>query len=283
MKNTVYKKQMVSKREYELQRRKNARRHRKNYKRRMITFYIFLFFSIFWVSLFFIVHSFFKITKIEIDSGKNYNKDQIKKVAKVEINQNIFKYRSDDIKENLEKKLINVDKAIVTKRLPNKIFISVEDAKPQYVFLYDNRYFIVSKHLKVLQINEKKEDDLNNFNNLMKVEGIKLLDVNQGGFISEDRDKIDVFMKLIKAIDANKFLDIKKIDITKRSDIKLYYQQRITILLGNISQINYKIRFAKHIIDKNLDKNEKGIIDITSVLTNSKVYFSPYKENISGE
>ena len=61
---------------------------------------------------------------------------------------------------------------------------------------------------------------------------------------------------------------------------RVNYQNRIKILLGNIAQVDYKIKFAKRIIDKNIDKNEKGTVDLTSLQSNSKVYFYPYKEHI---
>ncbi|MBP0979497.1 MAG: FtsQ-type POTRA domain-containing protein [Oscillospiraceae bacterium] len=262
----------------EIKRKVNAQKHRRKQKRRLIIFYIFLIISVVLISLFFIIHSFFKISEIKITGSQKYNQQQIKKILDLEVDENIFKYKSDIISKKIKNNLVYIDEANVKKKLPNKIFISLVDATPKYFIKIKDtdRYFILSKNMKILEEKILKNKN-QKIDNLIQILGIDILDNSVGDFILKDDE---IFWGLMESVETNKFKDITKIDITNKSSIKIIYQDRIVILLGKINQIDYKIRFINKIIERNLDKNEKGIIDATSIQKNSKVYFKPYKEPI---
>lgn len=268
---------------YHQSRKVNSKIRRKRRRRKIITFYIFLIVSILFVSIFFVLHNFFQITDIEIKGSKKYSYDQIKKCANLEVGQNIFKHRSNIIVSRLKQKLTYVDDAKVQKNLPNKINISVVDSVPKYLFVFKDGYFVVSKNFKVLEVKKEKFSDKTQFEKLIQINGLHLLEEDVGKFITQDNNKFILLKQLTNALNINKFYGIKKIDLTNRNDIKIKYQNRMTILLGNIEQIDYKIKFAKHIIDKNIDKNEVGTIDATDVLTSSKVYFVPQVEEVKNK
>lgn len=277
MNSTSYKDE---KKYYNQSRKINSKIRKKRRKRKIITFYIFLIINILFISVFFVLHNFFQITDIEIKGSKKYSYDQIKKCANLEVGQNIFKHRSNLIVNRLKQKLTYVDDAKVQKNLPNKIQISIVDSVPKYLFVLRDKYFVVSKNFKILEIKEEKFSDKTQFRELIKINGLSISDEDIGKFITQNNNKFILLKQLTNALNINKFYGIKQINLTNRNDIKIKYQNRMIILLGNIEQIDYKIKFAKHIIDKNIDKNEVGIIDATDVLTSSKVYFIPQVDNV---
>lgn len=277
MNSTSYKDE---KKYYHQSRKINSKIRKKRRKRQIITFYIFLIINILFISVFFVLHSFFQITDIEIKGSKKYSYDQIKKCANLEVGQNIFKHRSNLIVNCLKQKLTYVDDAKVQKNLPNKIQISVVDSVPKYLFVLKDKYFVVSKNFKILEIKEEKFSDKTQFRELIKINGLSLYNEDVGKFITQNNNKFILLKQLTNTLNINKFYEIKQINLTNRNDIKIKYQNRMIILLGNIEQIDYKIKFAKHIIDKNIDKNEVGTIDATDVLTSSKVYFIPQVDNV---
>lgn len=277
MNSTSYK---GEKKYYNQSRKINSQIRKKRRKRKIITFYIFLIINILFISVFFVLHNFFQITDIEIKGSKKYSYDQIKKCANLEVGQNIFKHRSNLIVNRLKQKLTYVDDAKVQKNLPNKIQISVIDSVPKYLFVLRDKYFVVSKNFKILENKEEKFSDKTQFRELIKINGLSISDEDIGKFITQNNNKFILLKQLTNALNINKFYGIKQINLTNRNDIKIKYQNRMIILLGNIEQIDYKIKFAKHIIDKNIDKNEVGTIDETDVLTSSKVYFIPHVDNV---
>lgn len=262
------------KKNYYSQRRNNAIKHRKKKKRRLIIFYLILILSILLIGIFFIIHNFFKITHIEIMGSKKYTQDEIKKIANLNIGQNIFLYRSSTISNTLKSKLVYIDDAQVKKVLPGKILINIVDSKPKYWLKVNDKYLIVNNSMKILEINNTLPNELAE---------IKITDVsnqNIGNIILDDSNKLNILLTLDRVLDKHSLKGVIKIDVTTFSDIKLSYQDRILILLGNIEQIDYKIKFVKSIIVNNIDKNERGIIDAVNVGSTSKVYFSPYKEQL---
>ena len=277
MNSTFYKDE---KKYYHQSRKINSKIRKKRRKRKIITFYIFLIINILFISVFFVLHNLFQITDIEINGSKKYSYHQIKKCTNLEVGQNIFKHRSNLIVNRLKQKLTYVDDAKVQKNLPNKIQISVVDSVPKYLFVLKDKYFVVSKNFKILEIKEEKFSDKTQFRELIKINGLSISDEDVGKFITQNNSKFILLKQLTNALSINKFYGIKQINLTNRNDIEIKYQNRMIILLGNIEQIDYKIKFAKHIIDKNIDKNEVGIIDATDVLTSSKVYFIPQVDNV---
>lgn len=290
----------ISEKDLEIRRKINAQKHRKKQRRKIITFYIFLVISIVLISLFFIIHNFFKISKIEIEGSKKYTYSQVKKILDIKISDNIFRYKSGVISQKIKDRLIYIDEVRVVKKLPNKILITLVDAIPRYFIQINDKYLILSKNMRILEEKEfeKIEDGYvinsvnNNGTNIVKITvnkkdkikqdrtlteilGLYIKDKNIGSFVLE---KNQILSELIKVLEKNQIKDITKIDLTTKSNIKILYQDRINILLGNIDQIDYKIKFIKKIIEKNLDKNTKGILDATSVQKNSKIYFTPDKE-----
>ncbi len=259
---------------YSVQRRVNAKKHRRNKKRKLLLFYTFLIMSIFFIGSFFVVHTFFKISNIEITGTKMYKYEQIKKSANLNIGENIFRYKSDTIKNKLKRNLVYVDDAVVKKSLPNKVCIKIVEAKPSYFFYSNGELFVVSNHMKILGKKEKKPID----SDLIEIRGILVNNKSVGDYILDDNDRLLILGKLNEVFRVNKFKEIKIIDLTNKRNIILDYQNRICILLGNSSQLDYKIKFVKSIIDNNIDKNERGKIDAVNVISTSKVYFSPYKE-----
>ncbi len=270
--------QSTTSKNYEYRRKVNAMRHRKKRQRKLVVFYLFLILAILVVGIYFVVHNFFKVTKIEIYGSNKYTYEQIKKCSKIETNQNIFRYKSETIAKNLKRKLIYIDKVTVKKILPNKISITLVDAKPRYIVTTKDERFVVSRHLKILKKSDLKQSNITS--DLIEITGLSIPNQSVGEFISRDDSKVDILIDLNQSLNNNKFQGVTKINLTNKSNIKIIYKDRITVLLGTFSQIDYKIKFAKHIIDNKLDKNEKGTIDLTSVLKSSKVYYSPYKEPI---
>ena len=272
--------------DYEYRRKINALKHKRKRRRRLAAFYIFLILTIFIVGIYFVVHSFFKLNKVEISGSKKYTYKQVQECAGVEIGQNIFKYKSQTIVNKLKNKLIYIDKVEVKKVLPSKISIVVTDAEPNYFVKEKEDCFVLSKNLKVLEKLSFKDFELsikNSSLDFVKIFGISLTDESVGKFIfdiSSNKEKTNILIILNKALNNNKFKDITQISLVNKNNVKIKYEDRILILLGSWDQMDYKIKFAKHIIDSKLDKNERGTIDLTSVLDTSKVYYYPYKERL---
>ncbi len=71
------------------------------------------------------------------------------------------------------------------------------------------------------------------------------------------------------------FTGLTRIDLNSIVDIRIYVNDRIRIDIGSVTDLKYKLTFAREIIDGQLDKEEKGIVDVKQAGT---AYFRPSDE-----
>lgn len=74
--------------------------------------------------------------------------------------------------------------------------------------------------------------------------------------------------------------DVVAVDVSDIYEITVNYQNRVSILVGTTSDLDYKLRMAKTIIDKQLAKADRGQLDVSNVGSNDsadadRVYFEP--------
>ena len=267
---------------HQIQRILNSKRHKKIRRRKKISFYSFLFVTIIGMGIFFVIHTFFKISQIEISGSEIYTNKQVLEVLNIHKGDNIFKSRSSKYREKLKNNLIYIDDVIVKKKLPNKIYIKIKDSLKKYFIDNGVEKIIISENMKIL-CKVKKEDGNHDIYNLIELKGIKIEGRAVGQVIEDKGNKIIYLKNIIQYLNIYKLKDIRCIDLTSSQNIKMNYQDRITLLLGTAVQLDYKIKFAKNILEKNIDRSEKGIIDLSSADSVSTVYFSPIKDDIINE
>ena len=132
-------------------------------------------------------------------------------------------------------------------------------------------YYLVSDAGRILEsgLSGPKE-------NTFVVTGIDLNGYKNGDFISTDTSPEMETLHTINDICAEMdFTGLTRIDLNSIVDIRIYVNDRIRIDIGSVTDLKYKLTFAREIIDGQLDKEEKGIVDVKQAGT---AYFRPSDE-----
>ncbi len=215
---------------------------------------------------------FFNINKITVTGDAVYSTEEIIRVSDIEIGDNLIFLSKTRLNNKIAEELPYVRSVKVKRRLPSTLELQVTKTEG-YMAIASNGYFtLLDKSGKVL------ERDLETI-------GENIVLANLGEVTSADvgeivvLKEIKVFEKLIKVLaecDNLKIKDITSIDLSDIYNIKLVYQGRITLELGetNDSNLHSKLALGKESIDIQNKENDqyRGTINLT---VDGKGYLAP--------
>lgn len=226
--------------------RKTIRQQRNRY--RLVTFVlvtillaICLFISL---KVLFIVHS------VESVGSERYDREEIVAFCAIPLEENIFAIDTAALETALYENFTYVENAKVQRKLPDKILITVTDSVPTYYA--ENMegqlstYTIYSQNFKKLTVQAAAPDGLM-------------------GLIGnlEDESVQQTINQLIEIIDRNGYSGITALQVYSASDISLVYDDRVTIKIGTMLDIEYKMKMSFHVISNELGREDSGVIDST--------------------
>ncbi|MEG1152783.1 MAG: FtsQ-type POTRA domain-containing protein [Oscillospiraceae bacterium] len=85
-----------------------------------------------------------------------------------------------------------------------------------------------------------------------------------GEYLSkENNETLAMLTSLLEAFELTNFSGVTKIDISDRLNMKIVYQDRLLIHLGNIDNLEYKLNFIKKIKEFEEESNFEGVVDAT--------------------
>ncbi len=216
----------------------------------------------------------FKTEKIQVEGNKYYYDDQIIGFSNVSYQQNIFLAVLGSTPEEITDNLPYIEEASVNFTIPDTITIKVKNATPTYVIKNGKNYIIVSAKGRILDIAD------NNNDKLPQLKCDKLKSTEKGDYVNfSDKNVPDILEQVSNSIKSNELSDITAFDITDTANIKLIYDDRITINIGLPEDIDYKIKTAKIIINEKLDPNNTGTIsgtlDVSACNTTKISHYKP--------
>ena len=111
-----------------------------------------------------------------------------------------------------------------------------------------------------------------------RVRGIELDKPAVGQQISlaeAQKDKQKPLFTILNTASEHAILDkIEQIDINLVFDIRLLWEERFSVVLGTVEQLEKKIRFLGHVVGE-LGETDRGVIDVSDPQT---ARFRPYSE-----
>ncbi|MDR0914692.1 MAG: FtsQ-type POTRA domain-containing protein [Oscillospiraceae bacterium] len=225
---------------------------------------------------------FFKAETIEVSGKTPYKAEEIIAASGLQKGENIF--LAD--KQQAEKKVVDnfpyIESARVNIKIPNGLVIEVTKAKGTYqIDTSAGEFLLISEQGRILESQTERNESL------PLVLGANLKTTQAGKTAEYDDSNVNKILQQVQATLAeNKFEDIRSIDVSNTSAIKLDYDDRILIDLGNITQLDYKIRTAQRIIFDKLDPENTGIIkgelDVSSSYETKKSYFNEETIDLAG-
>ncbi len=243
---------------YEAQRRQEKKRSRRT------AFYVFLFIAITLVFLAVCVSVFLNVEEVTVEGLEKYSYEEIIEYVPINIGDNMFSFKSKDIEADIVRALPYVGSVEIKRDLPTTVVINVIEEKPYFAAELAGDVYLMSSNLKVLE----KITDVENNQEIKDLTTLHLNSVRRcivGSRIEfVDKRTLDALTDLYTCF-ADNYIESKivSVDVRSRFDLYINYEGRFEVYLGDIENIDIKIRFLIGIIDE-LGDDAKGKIDVSN-------------------
>lgn len=217
-----------------------------------------------------LLKNFLGIRNITVNSTAPYSENEIIDASNIKIGDNIIFLNSNSVAKKIYDTFPYVNEISVIKRYPSSIEISVQGSFPSYCFKYGDEFICVSEKDKIL------EKSLEPFPEVLLIEGANISVSDDGKLIYENsgEDK-KLFTEISESFRNHDLNFVKSINISKKDNIEVNYDNRIKIVLGDISDLQYKLSTAREIISTKINASEKGSLNLKNLKKENRSYFIP--------
>ncbi len=206
---------------------------------------------------------FFNINKIVVSGDKVYSDKEIIDASGVNMGDNLIFLSKAELNEEISSELAYVGSAKIKRRLPSTLEIIITKTEPYMSVAKDGYYILLDRNGKVLEKDLETVGENIILANLGEISSIK---VGETIVLKEEK----VFAKLDNVLAECENVGITEITTVDLSDIyniKLVYQGRITLELGETDKENLssKLALGKAAIEKQDEENSlyRGTINLT--------------------
>lgn len=232
------------------------RERQKKMQMRLYVIVIILVVAVIFVILVFNV--FFNIQNVDVEGSTNYTAEEIFKASGITVGDNMLREDIAKCSENITSTLIYIESAEVRKIYPSTIKITVEASVPFANVQMNGGYYLISRGGKIL------EKLTNPKSGIMTITGSEAdITLEPGArFASIDENKNKDIYALLDAFSDHELDNITYIDITDRANVSFVYDSRITVELGVVSDLDYRLNFIAEILHNQLGTGVFGTLRI---------------------
>lgn len=239
----------------------DAQRRQEKKRSRRTVFYVFLFIFVSLIFLAVCAAVFLKIETVNINGNTRYSYEEIRELVNINEGENIYSFDAEENEEAILRSLPYIGSVEIKRDLPTTVEINIVEETPYFAAAIAGDTYLLSSSLKVL---ERVSEDITASTDLtiLKLNNVRRCIV--GEYIEfVDTRTLDAIIDLYKCFKSNYIDDkILSVDVRSRFDIYLNYENRFSVYVGDMEDINVKIRFLVGIIDELYD-NSTGTIDIS--------------------
>ncbi|MDE6763018.1 MAG: FtsQ-type POTRA domain-containing protein [Oscillospiraceae bacterium] len=196
----------------------------------------------------------FNIETAVVIGSSIYTAEEIIGVSGIRGGDNMVRKNLGKAENAITSELVYIEEAKITRKLPSSVEIVIVPCVETASLQDEGGFMIVSETGKILRLSEEPAEDTQVFYGVNPAEELKIGDT----FKSEDEAKTEVIYELM-ALSENQFVsEITSFDVSDRLNISCVYDNRIDIMLGVITDAEYKFRLAKEIISTRISPGAEG-------------------------
>lgn len=224
--------------------RHNFRKRKPLYKRKIIWISIFFFLISYSIFLTLFVFPFFTIKEIEVLGQKNIKKAEII-LGSESLGKNILSASKKKIEETLKRKIGEIEKVKISKRLPNLLLIEVQEREIQAQFCNAECY-LVDQNGILFKKTEKREGLLVFKGNFNKNLNERLV----------EPEKIKSILKIVSIL-SSLDLKVKEVNFLNFAEIDLKIDQDFSIFFDLEKDVEWQIQKLKVLFEKEITKEKR--------------------------
>lgn len=244
----------------------------------------------------------FKISSIQVQTADGtqvaeaggYASEQILQALGVHTEENIFSFDPGQKSKELEKAFPMLEFIHVERQYPGTVVVQVTEARPTYAMQVDGGWLTLSASLKILSKDAAQPAGLAT---LYGGEPVSTTPGEQLDFAaapaassaaaSESADsaasseteaetdqRLESLNTLMSALDSCGMLgDATRIEFADTEEMAFLYQDRISVLLGTLNELDYKLKLAQYVLlnqdGKGCAATDTGLLDLSHLSASS--------------
>lgn len=257
---------------------KGTKRKRKR-KRNLILYYLLILILVAVVMVSLSLTVLFNVSDVAVSGTSAYDDKTIIEYSGLKVGDNLFRSDIKKAEKTIAQHFIYIDTVNVKRVIPDRIVIEITPCEESAVLKVSDKYYKMTSSGKILGETESPDSSL------MMIEGFNPKDIMSGKIAeSEDDGKNEQLRLLLEKIDTTDFENVTQIDITDTYNMKIMYDNRITVELGGKKDLEYKLIYAKELITNKISKVSKGTLFMSNEKSNEASFvlqsdLKKYKEN----
>lgn len=241
---------------------RTTQRRKKNKRKKMII-RLCMCVSFLLIGVVIVLTMFFNIKEITVTGDTAYAQDQIIGSSGVEIGDNLIFISKKKINENITTQLPYVGSVKIKRHLPTGIELQITKTEAVYAIAQNGYFTLLNENGKVLEVNTEFIAENITLLNLGNV-----LSANVGQNVElENAKTLDKLIDIKEECNNCGLEDITAIDLSDINNIKLTYQGRIILELGETDKDNLakKLALGQAAIEHQNEENDlyRGTINLT--------------------
>lgn len=240
--------------------RTNQRR-RKN-RRKKIIIRVILCLVFLCAGIIFALTMFFNISDITVTGDAVYSTDEVVNSSGVSNGDNLIFISKNKINEKITTELPYVGSVKIKRHLPTELELVIEKTEAVYAVVSNGYYTLLNENGKVLETDLEYVGD-----NIILLNLGEITSLEVGKTVNADETVLEKLASIRTACNENGIDSITSIDLSDIYNIKLVYQGRITLELGETDKNNLpkKLALGKAAIDTQNEENGlyRGTINLT--------------------
>lgn len=242
---------------------------KKRHRRKLVAFYFTLVFVIVAAAVVLSLTVLFKITDVTVTGTSRYSEQQIVQASGIKAGDNLFLIHKTEAVEKIRRALPYLGTIQISRKLPTQVVISVGEEAVWGAAAYGSGYVIIGENGSALENTRTQPKDCT----LLK--GLNIKSAKPGSPLElNDAKRAEILKSVMAAVKASS-LKITAADFSQPAKIVLTYDNRVAINLGMPTGLDYKLRFAKKLLQENIKGTEKGTLNMSVVSETNKAYFDP--------
>lgn len=216
-----------------------------------------------------------------------YPAERILQVLGVQLDENIFSFEPGEREAVLEVQFPLLESIDVVRQYPNAVVVRVTEAVPAYAMQTASGWLTLSEHLKILTLEAQQPAGLTvlcggEAEKSIPGEQLSFAELQTDGEQDSRTDWMNILNSLRQGLAEQSLLeDVTRIEFEDPEQLAFLYQDRISVLLGTLNDLEYKLERAEYVLTnadgKGCGPTDTGRLDFSHTsteTTNRRIYFA---------
>lgn len=204
---------------------------------------------------------FLKVADISVSGSTRYDSKDIIATSGIETGDNMFMINKFDVANRILEKYPYIESIKIRRRLPDTFLFNIKEREPAaYIENAGNRW-LIDKNAYLLEMLSSEAETV-----VPKISGAQITTPQAGArIVLKNENQLMPLCEVLSALEFSELSkNVRRIEIEKLYDIRIVYEDRFLVSLGDTEELTRKIEMLKAVLNE-LAEFDKGTINVSAI------------------